>query len=221
MAAEPISNSRGVRDRAQFDEVTVGVVQEKLDGSVGTLLRGRDEGDAESLDPASRFMRVLDQEREVMPARVGSAAKARRSRAFKLKDRVNQGRSRLKPLPGEAEVRPGDLIHAESFDIEPPRRGEVFDDDGDVVERLDADGSGFGHEVIVPVATICFAVVSEGKRLACSLSNGNDGQARRLPYVYKSAAIPPLPNRQPTTARRREGLGGRGCRVRRGCGPLR
>ena len=79
MAAEPISNSRGVRDRAQFDEVTVGVVQEKLDGSVGTLLRGRDEGDAESLDPASRFMRVLDQEREVMPARVGSAAKARRS----------------------------------------------------------------------------------------------------------------------------------------------
>ena len=145
MAAEPISNSRGVRDRAQFDEVTVGVVQEKLDGSVGTLLRGRDEGDAESLDPASRFMRVLDQKREVVPARVGSPAKARRSRAFKLKDRVNQGRSRLKPLPGEAEVRPSHLVHPEHLDVEPPRRGEILHDDRDMIERLNANSCCVVH----------------------------------------------------------------------------
>lgn len=126
----------------------VGIVQEKLDGSVGTLLGGRDEWDPESRDLTSGFICVFDQKCKVMPARVGSAAESRWSRAFKLEDCVDQGHSRLKPLSGEAEVRPSHLVHPKYLDIEPPRGSQVLHDDRDMIERLNADGGGVRHEVV-------------------------------------------------------------------------
>lgn len=117
--------------------VAIGILNNRLSGPVRSPLRpghngnailGKNVGTSDGIVNSERHVLRATNARELTKLLSGWAG------GLVLQDGVNKRFARTEPKPGEAEVRPRDLLHAEHVDVETSRCVKIRDHDRNVVE---------------------------------------------------------------------------------------
>src|SRR4051812_48380011 len=84
-------------DRTKFNQVSVRIVDEDLPDTVGSLFGTCDERNSQGFNLSRGGTAIVDQKRVMMSARRRAGGGPGFSRSFELENRMDQGRSGLKP----------------------------------------------------------------------------------------------------------------------------
>src|SRR6516164_4695775 len=101
--------------------MSIGIIDEKLDGSIGTFLWRRDKRHSQFGNPLCGDVAIVNQECEMVTTRIIACSSPRSARPFKLQNRVNQCWPGLIPFTGERKSGAFDLFHSEHINIESVR----------------------------------------------------------------------------------------------------